>query len=89
MSEKRTAKWRRGDWCRRIYDYKGQKRVAEGYEMDFVLDGQVQATFVAVPDWNQNVFRLRGTIVWRYARYVPKVRELPFGSENKEFEIEI
>lgn len=89
MSEKRTAKWRRGDWCRRIYDYKGKKRVAEGYEVDFVLDGQVQATFVAVPDWDQNVFRLRGAIIWRYARYVPKVRELPFGSENREFEIEI
>ena len=86
---KYLAKWRRGEWCRRVYDYKGQKRVAEGYEMDFLLNGQVQASFVAVPDWDQNVFKLRGTIIFRYARYVPKTRELPFGAENKEFEIEV
>lgn len=87
--EKKTAKWRRGEWCRRIYEYKGQKRIAEGYEMDFLLNGQVQASFVAVPDWDYQVFRLRGCVVWRYARYVPKNRELPFGADNKEFEIEV
>ena len=87
--EKKTVKWRRGEWCRRIYEYKGQKRVAEGYEMDFLLNGQVQASFVAVPDWDNRVFRLRGCIVFRYARYVPKTRELPFGVDNKEFEIEV
>ncbi len=87
--EKKTAKWRRGEWCRRIYEYKGQKRVAEGYEMDFLLNGQVQASFVAVPDWDNQVFRLRGCIVFRYASYVPKTRELLFGSDNKEFEIEV
>lgn len=86
---KKTARWRRGEWCRRIYEYKGQKRVAEGYEMDFLLDGQVQASFVAVPDWDNQVFRLRGCIVLRYARYVPKTRELPFGVDNREFEIEV
>lgn len=87
--EKRTAKWRRGEWCRRVYEYKGQKRVAEGYEMDFLLDGQIQVSFVAVPDWEHNVFKLRGAIIFRYARYVPKTRELPFGAEDKEFEIEV
>lgn len=87
--EKKTAKWRRGEWCRRIYKYKGQKRIAEGYEMDFLLNGRVQASFVAVPDWDNRVFRLRDCVVWRYARYVPKNRELPFGADNKEFEIEV
>lgn len=89
MAEKRVAKWRRGEWCRRVYEYKGQKRVAEGYEMDFLLDGQIQVSFVAVPDWEHNVFKLRGTIIFRYARYVPKTRELPFGSEDKSFEIDV
>lgn len=87
--EKRTAKWRRGDWCRRIYEYKGERRVAEGYEIDFVLDGQIQASFVGVPDFGNGVFKLRGCIIFRYARYVPKTRELPFGSEDKEFMIEV
>lgn len=87
--EKKTAKWRRGEWCRRIYEYKGQKRIAEGYEMDFLLNGQVQASFVAVPDWDNQVFRLRGCIVFRYASYVPKTRVLVFGDDNKEFEIEV
>ena len=89
MAEKKIAKWRRGEWCRRIYEYKGKARTAEGYEMDFLLNGQVQASFVAVPDWDNRVFRLRGCIVFRYARYVPKTRELPFGADNKEFEIEV
>lgn len=86
---KRVAVWRKGEWCRRIYEYKGEKRVAEGYEMDFLINGQVQASFVAVPDWSKSVFKLRGTIVWRYARYVPKTRELPFGKENMAFEIDV
>lgn len=89
MATKYTAKWRKGEWRRRIYEYKGEKRVAEGYEMDFLLNGQVQASFVAVPDWDHGVFKLRGIIVWRYARYVPKTREIPFGTEKKEFEIEV
>ena len=89
MGEKKIAKWRRGEWCRRIYEYKGQKREAQGYEMDFLLNGQVQASFVAVPDWDHQVFKLRECIVWRYAHYAPKTRELPFGADNKEFEIEV
>lgn len=83
------AKWRRGDWCRRIYEYKGERRVAEGYEIDFMLNGQIQASFVGVPDFGRSVFKLRGGIIFKYARYVPKTRELPFGSEDKEFDIEV
>lgn len=86
---KKTARWQKGEWCRRIYEYKGQKRVAEGYEMDFLLNGQVQASFVAVPDFKNCVFKLRGCIVMRYADYVPKTRELLFGEEGKSFEIEV
>lgn len=86
---KRKAIWRKGEWKRRVYTYKGQRMVAEGYEIDFLINGQVQAGFVGVPDYKKNVFKLRGTIVWRYATYVPKIRELPMGSEGKEFEIEV
>ena len=85
---KRKAIWRMGEWKRREYTYQGQPMAAEGYEIDFLLNGQVQASFVGVPDYKKSVFKLRGTIIWRYATYVPKTRELPFGSENKEFEIE-
>ena len=86
--EQYTAKWRKGEWCRRVYEYKGRKMVAEGYEIDFLIGGQVQASFVGVPDYKYGVFRLRGGIIYRHARYVPKTRELYFGSENKEFTIE-
>ena len=57
--------------------------------MDFLLNGQVQASFVAVPDFKSCVFKLRGCIVMRYADYVPKTRELPFGEEGKSFEIDV
>lgn len=87
--ERYTAKWRKGDWKRRTYEYKGEPRSAEGFEIDFLLDGQVQASFIGVPDYKYNVFKLRAGIIYRHARYVPKTRELPFGAENKGFEIEI
>ena len=86
---KKTAKWKLGDYKKRRYLYKGEWRVAEGYEIDFVLDGRIQASFIGVPDFQSNIFKLRGTIVMKYADYVPKTRELPFGSENKSFEIDL
>ena len=86
---KKTVRWRRGEYKKRRYLYKGEWRVAEGYEMDLFLDGQLQASFIAVPDFHKNVFFLRACIVMKYARYVPKTRELPFGAENKPFEIEV
>lgn len=86
---KKTARWQRGDWKKRSYQYKGEWRVAEGYEMDFLLDGRMQASFIAVPDFKNSVFKLRGCIVMKYADYVPKTRELPFGQEGKSFEIEV
>ena len=84
-----TAKWRRGEYKRRVYDFKGEKRVAEGYEIDFLVNGQVQASFIGVPDHRYGVFKLRGGIIYRHSIYVPKTRELAFGRENKEFEIEV
>ena len=86
---KYTAKWRRGEYKRRVYDYKGQKRVVEGYEIDFVINGQVQTSFIGVPDYRYGVFKLRGGIIYKHNIYVPKTRELEFGRENKEFEIEV
>ncbi len=86
---KKTAKWRKGDWKKRRYLYKGEWHVAEGYEMDFTLDGTLQASFIAVPDFKNSVFRLRGCIVMKYADYVPKTRELPFGQEGKSYEIDV
>lgn len=86
---KKTARWQRGEYKKRRYLYKGEWRVAEGYEMDFLLDGRVQASFIGVPDYHSNVFRLRACIVMKYADYVPKTRELPFGEEGKSFEIEV
>lgn len=87
--KKYTAKWRRGDYKRRVYDFKGERRVAEGYEIDFLIDGQVQASWIGVPDYRYGVFKLRGGIIYRHAIYVPKTRELAFGKENKDFEIEV
>ena len=86
---KKTAKWRKGDYKKRSYLYKGEWRVAEGYETDFLLNGQVQASFIAVPDFKKCIFKLRGCIVMKYADYVPKTRELPFGAEDKSFEIDV
>lgn len=86
---KKTARWQKGDWKKRRYLYKGEWRVAEGYEMDFLLDGQVQASFIAVPDFKNSVFHLRGMIRFKYADYVPQTRELYFGSEGKSFEINV
>lgn len=86
---KRKAVWRKGEWKRRKYTYKGQTMVAEGYEIDFVLNGVIQASFIGIPDFKKGVFKLRGTIIMRYAKYIPRTRELPMGSENKEFEIDV
>lgn len=86
---KKTARWVKGDYKKRRYLYKGEWHVAEGYEMDFLLNGMIQASFIGVPDFKNSVFRLRGCIVMKYADYVPKTRELAFGSENKEFHIEV
>lgn len=86
---KKTARWQKGEYKKRRYLYKGEWRVAEGYEMDFLLDGRVQASFIAVPDFKAGVFHLRGMIRFKYAEYVPQTRELPFGSEDKSFEIDV
>lgn len=86
---KRVAVWRRGDWKKRRYLYKGEWRAAEGYEMDFLLDGRIQASFIAVPGFKAGAFNLRGMIRFKYADYIPKTRVLPFGAENKEFEIDV
>ena len=83
----RTAVWKKGDWEVRGYDYKGETMVAEGYRFRFELDGLVMCEFTGVPDYKKNVFRMRGIIIHR-SWYLPKTRELPFGWENKEFEIE-
>lgn len=86
---KKTARWQKGEWRRRIYEYKGKKRVAEGYEIDYLINGQIQASFIGVPDFNYGVFRLRAMIRFRYAEHIPKTRELPFGEEGKSFEIDV
>ena len=83
----RTAVWKKGDWEVRGYTYKEQPMVAEGYRFRFELDGLVMCEFTGVPDYKKNVFRMRGIIIHR-SWYLPKTRELPFGWENKEFEIE-
>ena len=84
----RTAVWKKGDWEVRGYTYKGKPMVAEGYRFRFELNGIVMCEFTGVPDYKKNVFRMRGIIIHR-SWYLPKTRELPFGWENKEFEIEI
>ena len=84
----RTAVWKKGDWEVRGYTYKEQPMVAEGYRFRFELNGIVMCEFTGVPDYKKNVFRMRGIIIHR-SWYLPKTRELPFGWENKEFEIEI
>jgi hypothetical protein len=84
----RTAVWKKGDWEVRGYTYKEQPMVAEGYRFQFELNGIVMCEFTGVPDYQKNVFRMRGIIIHR-SWYLPKTRELPFGWENKEFEIEI
>lgn len=86
---KRRAIWRKGEWKRREYTYQGQPMAAEGYEIDFILDGAIQASFIGVPDYKRGIFKLRGTIIFRYAKYIPRTRKLPMGSEDKEFEIEV
>lgn len=86
---KKTARWQMGDWKKRRYLYKGEWHVAEGYEMDFLLNESIQASFIAVPDFKNSVFRLRGCLVMKYADYVPKTRELTFGAEGKSFEIDV
>lgn len=86
---KKTAKWQKGEYKKRSYQYKGGWRVAEGYEMDFLLDGRIQASFIAVPDFKAGVFNLRGMIRFKYADYIPKTRVLTFGAEDKSFEIEV
>ncbi len=83
----RTAVWKKGDWEVRGYTYKEQPMVAEGYRFRFELDGLVMCEFTGVPDYKNNVFRMRGIIIHR-SWYLPKTRELPFGWENKKFEIE-
>ena len=83
----RTAIWKKGEWEVRGYTYKEQPKVAEGYRFRFELDGLVMCEFTGVPDYKKNVFRMRGIIIHR-SWYLPKTRELPFGWENKEFEIE-
>lgn len=83
----RTAIWKKGEWEVRGYTYKEQPMVAEGYRFRFELDGLVMCEFTGVPDYKKNVFRMRGIIIHR-SWYLPKTRELPFGWENKEFEIE-
>ena len=83
----KTAVWKKGDWEVRGYDYKGKPMVAEGYRFRFELNGIVMCEFTGVPDYKKNVFRMRGIIIHR-SWYLPKTRELPFGWENKEFEIE-
>lgn len=85
---RRMAVWRKGDWERRVYEYKGKKLIAEGYRFEYKLDGVTQCDFTGVPDYRVCVFRMRGMNRHPYG-YVPKLRELPFGAENKEFEIEI
>lgn len=85
---KKTAVWRKGDWKRRSYQIKGQWMAAEGYEFEFKLDGITQCSFIGVPDFKQSVFKLRGMIRFPYG-FVPTARELPFGQENKEFDIDI
>ena len=84
----KTAVWKKGDWEVRGYTYKGKPMVAEGYRFRFELNGIVMCEFTGVPDYKKNVFRMRGIIIHR-SWYLPKTRELPFGWENKEFEIEI
>ena len=84
----RTAVWKKGEWEVRGYTYKEQPMVAEGYRFRFELNGIVMCEFTGVPDYKKNVFRMRGIIIHR-SWYLPKTRELPFGWENKEFEIEI
>lgn len=83
----RTAVWKKGDWEVRDYTYKEQPMVAEGYRFRFELNGIVMCEFTGVPDYKKNMFRMRGIIIHR-SWYLPKTRELPFGWENKEFEIE-
>lgn len=86
---KKTARWQKGDWKKRRYLYKGEWRVVEGYEIDYLINGQTQASFIGVPDFKYGVFRLRAMIRFRYAEHIPKTRELPFGEEGKSFEIEV
>ena len=86
---KKTARWQKGEYKKRRYLYKGEWRVVEGYEIDFVLNERIQASFIGELDFHRNVFHLRGCIVMKNADYVPKTRELPFGQEGKSFEIDV
>lgn len=51
----RKITWRRGEWRRHVTS---TGRVVEGYELDYCVDGMRNATYVGVPDYNMNAFRL-------------------------------
>ena len=57
MSEnaERKVTWKRGEWkVQRL----STGRVVEGYELDYCVDGMRNATYIGVPDYNMNAFRL-------------------------------
>lgn len=47
--------WKRGEWKRHVTS---TGRVVEGYELDYCVDGMRNATYIGVPDYNMNAFRL-------------------------------
>ncbi|MBE6586428.1 MAG: hypothetical protein E7645_07945 [Ruminococcaceae bacterium] len=70
MSEK-TIKWRVGDWKQ------------GGYEIEYMVNGIVNCTFIGVPDDRANAFRLRFRSRMPYGE-VPKVKSVSFFEVGKD-----
>ena len=66
--------WKRGEWKRHVTS---TGRVVEGYELDYCVDGMRNATYIGVPDYNMNAFRLVFVSRSPYGK-VPKVRTVSF-----------
>lgn len=66
--------WKRGEWRRHVTS---TGRVVEGYELDYCVDGMRNATYIGVPDYNMNAFRLVFVSRSPYGE-VPKVRMVSF-----------
>ena len=66
--------WKRGEWKRHVTS---TGRVVEGYELDYYKDGFLNASYIGVPDYNMNAFRLVYVCRYPYGE-IAKVRTVSF-----------
>lgn len=71
MSGQKVIKWRVGNWKH------------GGYEIEYLVNGMVNCTFIGVPDERGNCFRLRFYSRAPYGE-VPKVRSVSFFEVGKD-----